>query len=140
MINVSVQLTSINAERLSDSLPPSLNFNVNLALPSGNPYMQDNRFVIPFTFTVTTLPPLVNITLKGRAIVFSDDTGEMKRIESDVRKKKIPAPILQAVFINMIAESILISRSLGTPPPLPGIPGITQPPKHEKKPGPGTFI
>lgn len=142
MINVSVQLTSINAERLAETLPPKLNFNINLALPSDQPYTQANRFIIPFTFTVNTLPPVVTITLKGRAIVMSDKTDELRKIEKDVKNKKVPPPLIQAVFTNMIAESILLSRSLGTPPPLPGLPGMQQvkPGKKPGEPGPGPII
>jgi hypothetical protein len=138
MINISIQLTSITAERLAENIPPKLNFNINLALPSSKPYFQDKKFIIPFTFTATTLPPLVNITLKGRAII-AGESRELEKMEKDIKNKKIPQPLVQTVFMNMIAESIILSRSLGTPPPIPGIPA--QPPQQLKKEkGPGTII
>ncbi len=139
MINVSIQLTSITAERLAETIPPKLNFNINLALPSSKPYFQDNKFTIPFTFTVTTLPPLVNITLKGRALI-TGERKELEKIEKDIKNKKIPQPIIQTVFMNMIAESIILSRSLGTPPPVPGIPQQVARGKAEKGHGPGAII
>lgn len=144
MLNISVQLVSISAERLVEALPPKINFNVNLSLPSDRPYMQGGRFIIPFSFMITTLPPVVNIALKGKTIVMSDSRDELKRLEKDIGNKKIPPQIVQAVFVNMLAESILLSRSLGTPPPIPGIPGLQQQPGKpgEKRggQGPGTII
>ncbi len=142
MLNVSIQLISISAERLVETPPQQINFNINLSLPSDRPYIQDNRLIIPFSFMVATLPPVVNIALKGKAIVISDNRDEVKRLEKDIRNKKIPGQIVQAVFINMIAESILISRSLGVPPPIPGIPGLQPPqgPRKQRPPGPGTVI
>ncbi|ABN70076.1 conserved hypothetical protein [Staphylothermus marinus F1] len=141
MFTVSVQLSSINAERLSENLPPKIQFNVNLALPASNPYRRNNQYLIPFTFTVSSMPPVVQIVLKGNAIVITTNKNELEKLEKDIRNKKIPPPIVQAVFTNMLAESILLTRSLGVPPPLPGLPQI-QPMQSRDKIGqqPSTVI
>jgi len=144
LITVSVQLTSINAERLTDSIPQKIQFNINLALPSNPPYHQESKLIIPFTFTLSSMPPVVQIILKGNAIVISDNKEELKNIEKDLKKKNVPPMIVQAVFTAMISESIIISRSLGTPPPIPGLPPMpTQQGKDERKSqgfSPGTVI
>ncbi len=144
MITVSVQLTSINAERLTDSIPQKIQFNINLALPSNPPYHQESKLIIPFTFTLSSMPPVVQIILKGNAIVISDNKEELKNIEKDLKKKNVPPMIVQAVFTAMISESIIISRSLGTPPPIPGLPPMpVQQGKDERKSqgfSPGTVI
>ncbi len=144
MITVSVQLTSINAERLAEVLPQKIQFNINLALPSNPPYHQDSKFIIPFTFTLSSMPPVVQIILKGNAIVISDNKEELENLEKDLKKKNVPPMIVQAVFTAMITESIIISRSLGTPPPIPGLPPIPgQQGRDSKKSqdfSPGTVI
>lgn len=141
MFTVSVQLSSINAERLSENLPPKMQFNVNLALPSSNPYRRNNQYIIPFTFTVSSMPPVVQIVLKGNAIVITTSKNELDKLEKDIRNKKIPSPIVQAIFTNMLAESILLSRSLGVPPPLPGLPQFqSQKPRDKISQQPSTVI
>ncbi|MCD6196099.1 MAG: hypothetical protein J7J82_04865 [Staphylothermus sp.] len=124
MFTITIQLTSISAERLSETLPPKLQFNVNLAIPSGNPFKRDNQLIVPFTFTISSIPPVVQIVLKGNAVVISSDKNELGKIEKDIREKKMPQHLLQGVFINMLAESVILSRSLGVPPPLPGMPQL----------------
>ncbi len=124
MFTITIQLTSINAEKLSETLPPKLQFNVNLAIPSGNPFRRDNQLIVPFTFTISSIPPVVQIVLKGNAVIISSDKKELEKIEKDVREKKMPQPLIQAVFTNMLAESVILSRSLGVPPPLPGMPQL----------------
>ncbi len=126
MYSISIQFTSINAEKIASNMPPKIDFNINLTLPSGEPVRRDNQYIIPFTFTISSIPPLVQIILRGQAIVLSNNVKELKKLEEDIKKKKIPGSIVQAIFTNSIAESILISRSLGVPPPLPGLPQLQQ--------------
>ncbi len=119
MYAISIQLSSINAEKLSTSLPPRIDFNVNLALPSSEPVRRGNQYIIPFTFTVSSNPPVIQIILKGNALVSSEKREDLDKLEESIKKKQIPSSIIQAVFVNALAETILLSRSLGTPPPLP---------------------
>jgi len=126
LYTISVQLTSINAEKLATTLPPKVEFNVNLTLPSGEPIRKGNQYILPFTFTVSSLPPIVQIVLRGNALVIAKNENELKKLDKDVKEKKIPPPIIQAIFTNAIADSILISRSLGIPPPVPGISQLQQ--------------
>jgi hypothetical protein len=139
LYTVTIQLSSINAERLAENLPPKVQFNVNLSLPSSNPYRRENQYIIPFTFTVSSMPPLVQIILKGNAIVLTTSRSELDKLDKDIRNKKIPPPIIQAIFTNMLAESILLSRSLGVPPPIPGLPQI-QPQKPGRESGAPTTV
>ena len=116
---IAVQLTSINAEKLSATLPPRIDFNVNLAMPSGEPIRKGNQYIIPFTFTVSSMPPVVQIVLKGNVIISSDKKSDLDKIEEGIKKKQLPSQVLQAVFVNALAEAILLSRSLAIPPPVP---------------------
>lgn len=133
MYNIAIQLTSISAEKLSQTIPPRMNFNANLTLPASEPVRKNKHFIIPFTFTITSTPPVVQIVLKGNVIVTSDSENELKKLSEDIESKKIPPPIIQAVFVNSIAESILLSRALGSPPPVPGLPQLMDISKDMKK-------
>lgn len=133
MFNIAIQLVSISAERLSQTIPPQINFNVNLTLPSSEPVKKTRQFIIPFVFAISSTPPLVQIVLKGNVIVTSDSDNEFKKLSEDIESKKIPPPIVNVVFVNSIAESILLSRSLGLPPPIPSLPQLIDTSKDVRK-------
>jgi len=117
---VTIVLNSINAEKLAAMIPPRVDFNMNLTLPSSEPVRRDNQYMIPFVFTISSNPPIVHITIKGNVIVISEKKDEIDQLEDDLKKKKqIPPHIINTVFLNMFAETVLLSRSLGIPPPIP---------------------
>ena len=130
---ISIQLVSITAERLSENLPPQIQFQVNLSIPSDQPFSRNESVIVPFTFTINSIPPVVHYSIKGRAIITPQKKrGEEKTLKEIVEKKKIPQQVVQAVFINMLAEVIVLSRSLGVPPPIPPI-QLPQPRKTTKE-------
>ncbi len=133
---ISVHLVSINAERLSEALPPQVQFQINLQVPSSPPFRRDEVVVIPFTFTISSIPPVVQISLKGQAFFIPKDKEGRKLRDEILEKKKVPQPIVQAIFSNAIADVIVISRSLGVPPPLPPlqIPQQRKPPEQRYTP------
>ncbi|MEM0379748.1 MAG: hypothetical protein QXX35_00980 [Desulfurococcaceae archaeon] len=133
MLNIAIQLISINAEKLSQAIPPQLNFSVNLTLPSSEPIKKSKQFIIPFTFSISSNPPIVQIVLKGNVMVTSDSDSEFKKLSEDIEARRIPVPVVQAVFINSIAESILLSRALGLPPPIPSLPQLIDMSREVKK-------
>ena len=130
MYTVSIQLTSISAERLSEILPPKIQFQVNLSIPSAQPYERNNNIIIPFIFTIGSIPPVVQINIRGQAIVMPKN--DPKKIFNEIRKQ-IPQAIVQTVFTNAVAESIILSKSLGVPPPIPPI-QLPQPRKGPTQP------
>lgn len=133
LLNIAIQFISISAERLSQVVPPQINFNVNLTLPSSEPVKKTRQFIIPFVFTISSTPPVVQIVLKGNVIVTSDSDSEFKKLSEDIESRKIPPPIVNVVFVNSVAESILLSRSLGLPPPIPSLPQLMDIGKDVKK-------
>ncbi|MET1160749.1 MAG: hypothetical protein ABWW65_07300 [Thermoprotei archaeon] len=129
---MSIQFNSINAEKLVASLPPKIEFSINLTLPSGEPVRRGTQYHLPFIFSVSTKPPVIQIMLKGIAIVMSSG-DELDKLDKDVRARKIPSPIIQAILVNSIAESIILARSLGVPPPVPVPPQLGQQLMEQKK-------
>ncbi len=130
MYSFSIRLTSITAEKLAEIMPQKIQFQINLTLPSSQPYRRGAALIVPFVFSVSTVPPTVQITLKGEAHVTGSERGDISGLEKDLKNKKIPQPIFQAVFHHLMAEVIVLSRSLGVPPPIPLPPLPTAPGKQ----------
>ncbi len=122
MFTVTIQLNSINAEKLASAIPPNLQFQMNLSLPSSAPQEKKNALIIPFAFTVSSTPPVLQINIRGDAVVSSDNLDEIKNLLKELKNKHMPAFIIQSVFNNLMAETILLCRSLGIPPPIPSLP------------------
>lgn len=132
MFTLSVHLTSINAERLSETLPSQVQFQINLQVPSSPPFRRNEVLIIPFSFAIASLPPVVQISLKGQALFMPRDKDGRKLRDEIITKKKIPQQVVQAIFNNIIADVIIISRSLGVPPPVPPM-RLPQPPKSSEQ-------
>lgn len=122
MFNIAIRIQSITAERLSEGIPPNIQFQINLSLPSSMPFSRGKTLVTPFSFTLSSRPPVVQISIKGHAVISSEDEKALNKILSDLNNKHVPPFLIQTVFINMIAESIILSRSLNVPPPIPPLP------------------
>ncbi len=112
-------ISSINAERLTEALPPQIQFQVSLQMPSSQPYRRDEAVVVPFALTISTTPPVVHISLKGQAMVVPRSDEGRKLCDQIISDKRVPAQFIQTAFMNVLADVIIISRALGVPPPLP---------------------
>jgi len=73
----------------------------------------------PFVFTVNYSPSIAQLSVKGRAQVIGEREEISKMIGEHKQNKPPPVAIIQAVSSIAMAEAILLSRSLGIPPPLP---------------------
>jgi hypothetical protein len=73
----------------------------------------------PFVFTVNYSPFIAQLNVKGRAQVIGEKGEISKMIDERKQNKPPPAAIIQAVSSIAMAEAILLSKSLGIPPPLP---------------------
>ena len=132
MIKVSVFIHQLSAERLWDidkALPPvQISTNLNLV---GVEKKSDDLLEVPFVFTINYNPAVAQISVKGRAHVTAE-REELKQIHSGYTEKKPPPPIIVQSISNVaFIESIVITRTLNIPPPIP-LPQI--PPAGSKKP------
>jgi hypothetical protein len=73
----------------------------------------------PFVFTVNYNPLIAQLSVRGRAQVFGEKEEIFKMINEHKQNRSPPVAIIQAVSSIAMAEAILLSRSLGIPPPLP---------------------
>ena len=120
MLRVNVTVSSISAERFWDirkPIPPiQINTNINVV---GMEKKQDNSLDVPFVLSIVYNPSIAQMNLKGTAYV-TGDKEEVDKVLKDYEQKKPPAQvIIQSISNVVFIESVLISRSLNIPPPIP---------------------
>jgi len=120
MAHVNVFIYDISAERLWDIEKPipqvkvSTNLNVVGINKKGRGILE-----VPFVFTINYAPPVAQISVKGRARI-KGAKDELKRIHTAYTEKKPPPPIVVQSISNVVfLESVIISRTLRIPPPIP---------------------
>jgi hypothetical protein len=126
MIRVNVAIANISAERFWDirkPIPPiQIGTNINIVGMEKKP---DGSLEVPFVLAINYNPSIAQISLKGNAYV-SGDKGEIEKILKDYAEKKPPPPLIVQSISNVVfIESVLISRTLNIPPPIP-LPQIPQ--------------
>jgi hypothetical protein len=120
MLRVNVIINSLSAERFWDirkPIPPiQINTNINVV---GMEKKQDESLEVPFVLSIAYNPSIAQMNIKGNAYV----TGEKDEIEKALKdfeqKKPPPQIIIQSVSNVVFIESVLISRTLNIPPPIP---------------------
>jgi hypothetical protein len=130
MIRVNVAISNISAERFWDirkPIPPiQIGTNINVVGMEKKP---DGTVEVPFVLSINYNPSIAQISLKGSAYV-NGDKSEIDKVLKDYEDKKPPPPLIVQSISNVVfIESVLISRTLNIPPPIP-LPQIpeTKPP------------
>jgi hypothetical protein len=120
MIRVNVAVASISAERFWDfrkPVPPiQIGTNINMVSVDKK---ADGTLEVPFVLTINYNPAIAQISLKGSAYV-TGDKAELDKVVKDYDEKKPPPPVIVQSISNVVfIESVLISRTLNIPPPIP---------------------
>jgi len=126
MIRVNVVITNISAERFWDirkPIPPiQIGTNINVV---GMEKKANGTLEVPFVLAINYNPSIAQISLKGSAYV-TGDKCEIEKILKEHEEKKPPPPLIVQSISNIVfIESVLISRTLNIPPPIP-LPQIPQ--------------
>lgn len=134
MVRVHVFIHNLSAERFWDvekAVPPvRIATNLNVV---GINKKNEELLEVPFVFTINYQPAVAQISVKGKAHV-KGKKDEIEKIQSAYTKKQPPPPIVVQSISNVVfLESVIISRTLNIPPPIP-LPKI--PPKKKKLPEP----
>ncbi len=134
MIRVNVSIANISAERFVDikkPIPPiQISTNINLVNVKKE---TDGSLEVPFVLTIAYNPSIAQISLKGNAYVTGDKGEVDKIVEEYENRKPPPAVIIQSISNVVFIESVLISRTLNVPPPIP-LPQITKGGQPKPKP------
>jgi hypothetical protein len=120
MIRVNVAISNISAERFWDirkPIPPiQIGTNINVVGMEKKP---DGSVEVPFVLAINYNPSIAQISLKGSAYV-NGDKSEIDKVLKDYEDKKPPPPLIVQSISNVVfIESVLISRTLNIPPPIP---------------------
>jgi hypothetical protein len=133
MIRVNVSITNISAERFLDvrkPLPPiQISTNLNLV---GMERSTDS-LEVPFVLTINYNPSIAQLSLRGKAYV-AGDKEELEKAYKDYEEKKPPPQVIVQSISNVVfIESVVISRALSIPPPIP-LPQISEAKQPGEKP------
>ncbi len=104
-------------------MPPQVQIAVNINIV-GLDMKNESTADAPFVFTVNYSPSIAQLSVKGRAQVIGEKGEISKMIDEHKQNKPPPVAIIQAVSSIVMAEAILLSKSIGIPPPLPPM-GLT---------------
>jgi hypothetical protein len=120
MIRVGVYVNQLSAERLWEiekPIPPvQIATNLNLIAIEKK---RDDLLEVPFLFTINYIPAVAQISVKGKAHV-TGEKEELIQIHKAYSEKKPPPPIIVQSISNVaFIESIMITRTLNIPPPVP---------------------
>jgi hypothetical protein len=131
---VNVSVTNVSADRFLDvgkPLPPiQINTNLNLVGMEKKP---NDSLEVPFILTINYNPSIAQISLKGRAYV-AGDKSEIDKVYKEYEEKKPPPQvIIQSISNVVFVESIVISRTLNIPPPIP-LPQMPEGKQPDRKP------
>ena len=133
-MRVNVAISSISAERFWDikkPIPPiQISTNINIVSMEKK---SDGGLEVPFVLTINYNPSLAQISLKGSAYAIGDKS-EIDNAVKQYEDKKPPPPIIVQSISNVVfIESVLISRTLNIPPPIP-LPQIPEAKTPSSKP------
>jgi hypothetical protein len=134
MLRVNVVITSISVERFWDvrkPIPPiQINTNINVV---GMEKKQDESLDVPFILSIGFNPSIAQMSIKGIAYVNGEKNETERALKDYEQKKPPPQIIIQSISNVVFIESVLISRILNLPPPipLPQIPESGKPPSSK---------
>ena len=120
MIRVNVAIKNISAERfwnIKKPIPPiQIGTNINIV---GMDIEPDETVEVPFVLTINYNPSIAQISLKGSAYI-SGEKNELEKVLKEHKEKRPPPPIVVQSISNVVfIESVIISRTLNIPPPIP---------------------
>ncbi len=120
MLKVNVAITNISAERFWDlkkPIPPiQIGTNINVISIERE---KQGTLKVPFVLSINYNPSISQINLKGSAYVVGEPKEIEKILKDHEQKKPPPRLIVQSIANFAFIESVLISRTLNVPPPIP---------------------
>jgi len=135
-LGLNLKITYIHAEKLMEEIPPKIQVNIQLNVPSGEVKAQKGSLQIPFVLTLNTIPSVATMTLKGHIVVIGEK-GVLEEVKRGIKQKK-PTRIMPVALQHLMLETMIIGREIGLPPIL--IPTTLPPGKPPNKQEPSSMI
>ncbi len=79
----------------------------------------DDSIEVPFVLSIGYNPSVAQMNLKGNAIVMGDKEELEKALKEFEQKKAPPQIVVQSISNVVFIESIIVSKTLNIPPPIP---------------------
>src|SRR5207249_11889304 len=92
-------------------LPAQVQIAVNINIV-GLEQKNESTAEAPFVFTVSYIPSIAQLSIKGKAQIAGDRAEVSQMIDESKRNRPPPATVIQAVSSIAMADAIIISRSL----------------------------
>lgn len=126
-MQLSINYTSLQAEKIAEGVQGPLNVNVQVTFPLYTEHISETLIAVGFAANITSSPPAFSVILKGRVLIqgSSDELGKI----AERLKTQTPDPeLVQMVTSNIFFEALLLLREIGFPPALPLVPPTQQRP------------
>ena len=124
---IAVRFMYIHGEVAAPPMPgTAMQLALNLQI-SGMPEASGELVNIPFTASVSSIPPGISITVRGILMVQASE-DDVKRISSQVKSGSLPQDLQGVLMQYAVFEVSLIARELGIPPTIP----LPMPPGQQK--------
>ncbi|MEM2282892.1 MAG: hypothetical protein QXH26_05090 [Candidatus Hadarchaeales archaeon] len=134
-MEINIQIYYASAEKLWETgkpLPPNVQVSANVSIVSVE--MGENKLILPFVTSITYNPSVAQISLKGKAII-SGEKEELEKIQEGYKKHLPPPPsLLQTITNTSLIEAVILSKTVGVPPPVP-LPSFSAQPQPQQKEG-----
>lgn len=120
--------------------PPPPGSQIQMAMNiqvNGPPEVFNELINVPFTITVTSIPPSISITIRGLLSIQATN-DEIKKLSNQLKTGSVPPEIQTIITQYAVFEAGLVARELGIPPTIP-LPPMTQAQQTQQK-GPPTVI
>jgi len=119
MIHVKVHIHNISAERFLDLDKPLPLMQITTNLNVVGAEMKGNLLEFPFVFNINYAPAVAQINMRGKARVTGSEK-ELEEIHEAYKQKKPPPPVvIQSISNVAFVESVVVSRTISVPPPIP---------------------
>jgi hypothetical protein len=119
-LNIMVYFSHISGDRywsFERDPPPNVHINANVNLLDLE--KSGSSLKVPFIFTISYFPSIAQISIKGYIEIKGDEKA-LSEIEREKEKEDQPPRIIfNTIASACMSEAIILSRSLGVPPPLP---------------------
>jgi len=122
-IGVLIKFDLLHAERIAEvRAGTQVQLSVNLSIHGEKLIRRHDRIELPFTVHVTSIPPTINMTIRGTAQISGEN---LREVEEAISRGSVPEQVSTAILQAGLFEAGLLMRELGFPPAIP-IPQIQQ--------------